>query len=409
MIRSFLKLKPFFNIRLFSANPRIDDAVINKGEYGKLAKGIYKLLKPNADEYHKIETTIIELSNEPEKLQDYMEKTRRRMIELESQMGNYRKFTELVQRIEDNKDLLKQAENDEEMTNLINEENEKFMEDFKRLEKELSFEVLPIHKYDIANCTVELRQAVGGKESALFAEWLSEVYENFCNRMRFNWQNIKLVNDAGGKGIKNSTFKVEGFNAYKWFKYESGVHKYFSYNIKNRVQRVPETEKKGRVHSSTALVIVMPEIPMDFKLDKREVRMERFRSSGPGGQHANRTESAIRLTHLPTGLQASIQDERTQESNIAKAWELLTLRVYMRELEAYINKTADQKKSQVKTGDLNERIRTYNWPDDRVTDHRLGKTVKGLGKIVDGKVLEDFIEKLMDIDNNRQIENLLNE
>ena len=199
---------------------------MNRLEFGKLAKGMYRLLKKKADEYKVIEDTILQHSSDPEKLQQYMHSIRLKMLDLECDNSRYKTFMALLSQIEENKRLLVEAEGDREMIKMLEDDNKKLLHEYQALEKELASDLLPTQKYDKKNCSVELRQAVGGKESALFAEWLMEVYTNFAGRMGWNWETEKLVADSSGRGIKNSTFRVTGFNAYKYFKYESGVHKY---------------------------------------------------------------------------------------------------------------------------------------------------------------------------------------
>ena len=171
---------------------------------------------------------------------------------------------------------------------------------------------------------------------------------------------------------------------------------------------MPKTERKGRIHSSTVVVVVMPEIPFDFKIDEKDIYMEKFRAGGPGGQHVNKTESAVRLTHKPTGLTVSIQDERSQWDNMVKGLKTLKMKVYMKEYNEYNIKIMEGRQAQLGEGSLSERIRTYNWPDDRVTDHRLKWTMKGVDNIVNGKLLEEFMEELIKRDHAKQLETIMN-
>eukprot|EP00826_Nyctotherus_ovalis_P052931 TRINITY_DN679_c0_g1_i2.p2 TRINITY_DN679_c0_g1~~TRINITY_DN679_c0_g1_i2.p2 ORF type:complete len:224 (-),score=69.78 TRINITY_DN679_c0_g1_i2:667-1338(-) len=222
MLRSLLRTHGRF---MSTIRTSVEEVVMDKISYGKLTREVYKLLKTKADEYHQIEDNIIKLSGKPAELEEYLNATRGRMAELESDSYSFQQFAGTILRIEENKELLNECKDDAEMTKLIQEENEGLLSSCENQRDILLADLLPTQKYDKSNCTVEMKQAVGGKESALFAEWLMNGYSTLAVRMGWSWNVKKLVNDSQGHGVKNSKFVVSGYNAYKYFKHENGVHK----------------------------------------------------------------------------------------------------------------------------------------------------------------------------------------
>ena len=260
------------------------------------------------------------------------------------------------------------------------------------LEQELKILLLPKDPNDDKNVIVEIRAGAGGDEAALFAAEMYRLYVKYAERRRWKVETVS-ADEIGIGGMKEVTFMVTGKGAYSRLKYESGVH---------RVQRVPETESQGRVHTSTTTVAVLPEAEeVDFYLDPNDLRIDTFRSSGAGGQHINKTSSAIRVTHIPTGTVVECQDERSQHKNKDKALRVLRSRLYEAEVEKQQAAIAADRKSQVGTGDRSERIRTYNFPQGRVTDHRIGLTLYKLGAVLDGD-LDELIDGLILADETQK-------
>ena len=206
--------------------PSVEYSITEKMTYGKLAKGIYNILKKKAMEYKTIEENIVKYSNEPLKLQEYIMKVQRRIGELENDNNNFKKYIDVINQIEENNEMIKEAKDDQEIISMIKEENKRLLYLHESLTQKYIDKILPLEQYDKSNCRIEIKQAVGGRESALFAEWLMKGYANFISRMNWSFETDKIVHDSGGKGIKNSSFLVNGYDAYKYFKHESGVHKY---------------------------------------------------------------------------------------------------------------------------------------------------------------------------------------
>ncbi len=285
------------------------------------------------------------------------------------------------------------GESDAEMRALAREELAAAEAALPEAEKAMKLLLLPKDPNDERNVIIEIRGGVGGEESALFAYNLYRMYSMYADRQ--GWKtSVANLNETDLGGIKEVSFIVEGQGAYSRFKFESGVH---------RVQRVPETETQGRIHTSTATVAVLPEMEeTEFQLDMSQLRIDVFRSSGAGGQKVNKTETAIRVTHLPTGTVVECQDERSQYKNKARALSILASRLAEEERQKQADALADTRRSQVGTGMRNERIRTYNFPQGRVTDHRIGLTLYriesimngDLDEIIDGLIMADQAEKL---------------
>ena len=284
----------------------------------------------------------------------------------------------------DARDQAEELMNDPEMRELAQEEYQKALDELPRLEKELQILLLPRDPNDGKNVIVEIRAGVGGEEAALFAHSLYRMYSMYAESRRWHTV-VDSANETELGGVKEIVFTVEGDGAWSRFKFESGVH---------RVQRVPETESGGRVHTSTVTVAVLPEMETaDVQLNPADIEMQVFRSSGAGGQHINKTSSAVRLIHKPTGTVVECQQERSQFQNRDKAMRILASRLYEAEQEKILDEYTQQRRSQVGSGMRNERIRTYNFPQGRVTDHRVGLTLYKIDQVMDG-ALDEIIDAL---------------
>ncbi len=285
---------------------------------------------------------------------------------------------------------------DRDMVDMLKEEikeNEKLLEKYK---EEMKILLIPKDPNDSRDVIVEIRPGAGGDEAGLFAGDLYRMYHMYADKEGYKTEDVE-VSSQGVGGIKEATFMIRGEGAYSRFKYESGVH---------RVQRVPETESGGRIHTSTATVAVLPEVDeVDVELDPNDIRTDVFRSSGNGGQSVNTTDSAVRLTHIPTGIVVSMQDEKSQIKNKEKAMKILLARIYELEEEKRNKEIADNRKSQVGTGDRSERIRTYNFPQGRITDHRINKTIYQLDDFLNGNIGE-MIDSLIAEDQTRKLEKI---
>ncbi len=284
-------------------------------------------------------------------------------------------------------------ETDAEMAAMYEQEGYALKEKLSSLRRDLEILLLPKDKNDERGCTLEIRAGAGGEEAALFAYELYRMYMAYCEKHRFSWEVVTLSETELG-GVKEAVVLIGGRNAYKRLKYESGVH---------RVQRVPETESQGRIHTSTCTVAVLPEAEeVEVQIDEKDVRVDLFRSSGAGGQKVNKTETAIRLTHFPTGIVVTCQDERSQLKNKEKAYRVLKSRLYDYYQSRAAGAEAANRKSLVGTGDRSERIRTYNFPQSRITDHRIGLSLHSMEDFLAGD-LDAMIDALARADTERRL------
>ena len=299
----------------------------------------------------------------------------------------YNEYKECKQAIEDSLEMLEE-ESDEEMRELAKEELNDNKKRVEELEQELKILLLPKDPNDEKNVIVEIRAGAGGDEAALFAAEIYRMYMHYAESQRWKVELVECE-EIGIGGMKNVTFMIDGKGAYSKMKYESGVH---------RVQRVPETESGGRIHTSTITVAVMPEAEdVDIQIDEKDIRIDVMRASGNGGQCVNTTDSAVRLTHYPTGIVIYSQTEKSQLQNKEKAFRLLRSKLYELELEKKQSAEAEARRSQIGTGDRSEKIRTYNFPQGRVTDHRIKLTLHKLDSIMNGD-LDEIIDSLIAAD-----------
>ena len=318
--------------------------------------------------------------------------------DLSEVVGEYSEYKQAKKNIEDSLAML-DTESDEELRELAKEELAQGKADVECLEQKIKILLLPKDPNDEKNVIVEIRAGAGGDEAALFAAELFRMYQKYAETQRWKIDMMNL-NESGIGGCKEVVFMIEGNGAYSKLKYESGVH---------RVQRIPVTESGGRIHTSTATVAIMPEAEeVDVQLDLNDCRFDVFRSSGNGGQCVNTTDSAVRLTHIPTGIVISCQDEKSQLKNRDKALKVLRSRLYELELEKAHDAEAAARKSQVGTGDRSEKIRTYNFPQGRLTDHRIGLTIYKLEKVMDGDI-QEIIDACIAADQAAKLANMAGE
>lgn len=309
--------------------------------------------------------------------------------ELEPVVMAYRAYQRRRQDLEDAEALM----GDPDMKELAQEEYQQAREELARLEEEIKVLLLPRDPNDDKNVIVEIRAGVGGEEAALFAHSLFRMYSMYADARRWRVE-VDSVNETELGGVKEICFTIEGDGGWSRLKFESGVH---------RVQRVPETESGGRIHTSTATVAVLPEVDeVDFELNPADIEMQVFRSSGAGGQHINKTSSAVRLIHKPTGTVVECQQERSQFQNRDRAMQILRSRLYEEKVREQEEAVTAERRSQVGTGMRNERIRTYNFPQGRLTDHRIGLTLYRLESVMDGD-LDEIIDALVTADQAERL------
>ena len=307
----------------------------------------------------------------------------------------YREYKKCTQDIEDSLTMLEE-ESDAEMKEMLKEELGAAKDRVQELEQELKILLLPKDPNDEKNVIVEIRAGAGGDEAALFAAEIYRMYVRYAERQRWKTETMD-VEEIGIGGMKNVSFMISGQGAYSRLKYESGVH---------RVQRVPETESGGRIHTSTITVAIMPEVEdFDVQIDMNDCKFDVFRASGNGGQCVNTTDSAVRLTHLPTGIVISCQDEKSQLKNKDKARKVLRAKLYDLEQQKRHDEEAELRRSQVGTGDRSEKIRTYNFPQGRVTDHRIKLTLYKIDAIMDGDI-QELIDHLIAADQAAKLARL---
>ncbi len=340
------------------------------------------------------------------KVQDLIAKHSKLEKELSSQEIDKKSFAEKSKEYSDLSDIIKEAvsyfnfqKNKDELENLINDnDTDKEMKDLAIIElseleknnesdeKKIKLFLLPKDEADTKNAMIEIRAGTGGLEASLFASDLFKMYEKVSHKKKWLMEVISISkSDAGG--LKEVIASIKGKNIYSSLKYESGVH---------RVQRVPDTETQGRVHTSAATVAVMPEAEeVDVKIEEKDLRIDVFRSSGPGGQSVNTTDSAVRITHIPTGIVVSQQDEKSQIRNKEKGLKILRSRIYELERQKRDEERSKDRKSKIGTGDRSERIRTYNFPQGRVTDHRINLTLHKLSEFMEGEIFDEMIENLV--------------
>jgi peptide chain release factor 1 len=344
-----------------------------------------------------IENKYKELSQriiDPKEMEDRSEwqKLVKEHGEIEPIVMKYKEYNENVTRLEEDKEMLKEKL-DDEMKELVKEEISELEEKIEKLEEELKVLLIPKDPNDHKNVIVEIRAGAGGDEAGLFAGNLFRMYSRYAERKGWKIE-IMSSNDQGIGGFKEVIFMIKGKGAYSRLKYESGVH---------RVQRVPETEASGRIHTSTATVAVLPEAEdIDIEINPNDIRVDVFRSSGNGGQSVNTTDSAVRITHIPTGMVVSCQDEKSQLKNRDKAMKILKTRLYDQMLTEQNAEIAQERRSQVGSGDRSERIRTYNYPQGRVTDHRINMTLYKLDAFLDGDI-DEMIEALITTDQAEKL------
>ncbi len=329
--------------------------------------------------------TLSHLLSQPEVInnQTELQKVAREFSELGKVVDLYRRLKKLEEQIKGNRQLLA-GDEDEEMTGLIREDLQRLTGEKEKIEEDLRMVLLPKDPNDEKNILLEVRAGTGGDEAGLFASDLFRMYGKYAEKNRWRVE-IMSRSFTGVGGFKEVIALIEGKGAYSRLKYESGVH---------RVQRVPVTESQGRIHTSTVTVAILPEAAeVEVAIDPNDLRIDIFRSSGPGGQSVNTTDSAVRITHLPTNMVVTCQDEKSQHKNKAKALKILRARLLDHARQEKEKEISAQRKNQVGTGERSERIRTFNFPQGRVTDHRIGLTLYRLSEVLDGEI-DEIIHKL---------------
>jgi len=331
------------------------------------------------------------ISGDVEKIREYS----KRMSDLEELVAAIRHYREVLKEIEDTKEML-HSEGDEDLIELAKSELAELKEKEQEIESKISFLLIPQDPNDSKDIIVEIRAGTGGEEASLFAGDLFRMYSRYAENR--GWKTSVLSSSPSEKGgFKEVIFEVKSKRAYSRLKFESGVH---------RVQRVPVTEAQGRIHTSAATVAVLPVAEeVEVKINPDDIRIDIYRSTGPGGQSVNTTDSAVRITHLPTGIVVSCQDEKSQLQNKERAMRILRSRLFNMYNQQQQKEIADTRKSQIGTGDRSERIRTYNFPQGRVTDHRIKLTIYRLDEVLDGNI-DEFADALLAAEQAEKIKNL---
>ena len=344
-----------------SLDDKLDSLVARRDELSRLMSGSEGI---EADEYVRLSKEYAELTP----VVDCIEELRAAQSEIADLGG-----------------MVADPDSDAEMRALAEEEMREARENLPEIERRLKVLLLPKDAADEKNAILEIRAGTGGDEAALFAADLFRMYQRYSEKHGWRFEPMQ-VSDIGIGGYKEAVAEITGKGVFARLKFESGVH---------RVQRVPETESGGRIHTSAATVAVLPEAEdVDIVIEDKDLRIDTFRSQGAGGQHVNTTDSAVRITHLPTGVVVSQQDEKSQHKNRAKAMKVLRARLYEAQRLAVANERAEQRKSQVGSGDRSERIRTYNFPQGRVTDHRISLTLHKLDRMMEGEALDEVVDAL---------------
>ena len=311
-----------------------------------------------------------------------------------AKIANY--INKLNNEIKDLSDIINDVSSDSEVVNLANEEIKILNEKIIKEKKQLKILLLPKNKDDERNAILEVRAGTGGDEAGMFAADLFRMYQRYAETKQWKFE-IMSISENNLGGVKEASATIVGQNVFSKLKFESGVH---------RVQRVPVTESSGRIHTSAATIAVLPEAEeVDVKIEDKEIRVDVYRASGPGGQSVNTTDSAVRITHLPSGIVVTQQDEKSQHKNRSKALKILRARLFDLERQRAESERADKRRSQIGSGDRSERIRTYNFPQNRITDHRINLTVHKLDKVLAGESLDEIIDVLNTVNQEELIGN----
>jgi len=338
---------------------------------------------------------LTEKLSRPEVLSDQQKfgKLAREQNELNQVINFYDQLTDLINQIEEDQNIIDSNE-DEDLVAIANEEIDELTKKRLDMEEELKHLLIPKDPNDSKNAIIEIRAGTGGDEAAIFAGDLYRMYNKFCERNNLKTENLSSnISERGG--FKEIIFSVRGENPYGNLKYESGVH---------RVQRVPDTETQGRIHTSAASVVILPEAEdVEITINQNELKVDVYRSSGPGGQSVNTTDSAVRITHIPTGIVVTCQDEKSQLKNKNKAFKVLKARLLDKAKREQHDSITSQRRDMVAGGDRSAKIRTYNFPQGRVTDHRINLTLYKLDKVLEGE-LDNFVEELKIADRNMKLE-----